>query len=286
MWHPLQAEFPQQRPPAAFQRGPLTLRPGEPLALVHWGAGRIKAHPESASSLPAWLEPGFYNPERHAGYVVMGRWQGLPLLVRLAEPGEAKRDDWPSLRSWLLESSGETFDLLVTAAGLAAWQEQHRFCGRCGSRTLPRKDEFAKECPRCHLRHYPRVAPCIITLVWREDALLLARSPRFAPGVFSTLAGFIETGESAEQALHREVQEEVGVEVHNLRYLGSQAWPFPHSLMFGYWAEYRAGAIQLEEDEIEAADWFPFDRLPELPPKTSISRYLIDQFLNWRQGNP
>ncbi|WP_404418637.1 NAD(+) diphosphatase [Marinospirillum sp.] len=284
MWHPLQAEFPQQQPLVDFQRGPFQPQPGEPIAIIHCGSGRIKPAPEMAANLPAWLEPGFYNPERHARLVVMGRWKERLLLVRLAQRGEAKQEDWPGLRSWLLQSTPEDFDLLATAAGLAAWEEQHRFCGRCGARTRPRKDEYARECPRCHLRHYPRVAPCIITLVWREDALLLARSPRFAPGVYSTLAGFIETGESAEQALHREVKEEVGVEVGNLRYLGSQAWPFPHSLMFGYWAEYQGGDLQLEEEEIEDAQWFPFDQLPELPPKTAISRYLIDSFLEWQKS--
>ncbi|SFB85636.1 NAD+ diphosphatase [Marinospirillum celere] len=284
MWHSLQADFPQQLPLTDFERGPLRPQPGEPVALFHWGAGRIQAVNSAEQQLPAWLEPTFYNPEKHARLVVMGRWKERLLLIRVATPAEAKKEDWPGLRSWLLQASAEEFDLLATAAGLASWDEQHRYCGRCATPTRPRNDEFSRECPRCHLRHYPRVAPCIITLVWREDALLLARSPRFAPGVYSTLAGFIETGESAEQALHREVKEEVGVQVGNLRYLGSQAWPFPHSLMLGYWAEYQGGDIQLEEEEIEDAQWFPLDQLPELPPKKAISRYLIDSFLTWHSG--
>ena len=118
--------------------------------------------------------------------------------------------------------------------------------------------------------------------MWREDAVLLARSPRFAAGVYSTLAGFIETGESAEQALHREVEEEVSVQIGNFKYLGSQAWPFPNSLMLGYWAEYQGGEIAVDGVEIEDAQWYPFDQLPELPSKTSISRYLIDSFLQWK----
>lgn len=283
MWHPLQAEFPQQRPDQAFQRGPVKPLPGEPLGLITYAAGRIQPVTEPQVDAPEWLALGFYNPQKHARLVTLGRWQGRLLLLKLASAAQAKQEDWPDLRTWLMQSGQQNFDVLVTAAGLAAWEEQHRFCGRCGCRTQPRKDEYARQCPRCHLRHYPRVAPCIITLVWRSDALLLARSPRFAPGVYSTLAGFIETGESAEQALHREVKEEVGVEVKNLRYLGSQAWPFPHSLMLGYWAEYQGGEVQLEEEEIEDAQWFPFDQLPPLPPKTAISRYLIDSFLAWRQ---
>lgn len=283
MWHSLQADFPQQLPLSGFDRGPIKPQPGEAIAILHWGAGRVKALESAISTgLPGWLEPTFFNPEKHARLVVMGRWRQRLLLVRVAPSAEAKKEDWPNLRSWLLQADQEEFDLLATAAGLASWDEQHRYCGRCATPTRVRKDEFARECPRCHLRHYPRVAPCIITLVWRDDALLLARSPRFAPGVYSTLAGFIETGESAEQALHREVKEEVGVEVGNLRYLGSQAWPFPHSLMLGYWAEYQGGDLRLEEEEIEDAQWFPFDQLPQLPPKTAISRYLIDSFLAWQ----
>lgn len=282
MWHPLQADFPQQQPPFDFQRGPCKPQPGEPLGLITYAAGRIKPVQPAQPHLPGWMEATFYNPERHGQLLVMGRWQGRLLVIELARAAEAKKQEWPGLRAWLLEATAKDFDLLATAAGLAAWEEQHRFCGRCGSRTQARKDEYAKQCPRCHLRHYPRVAPCIITLVWREDALLLARSPRFAPGVYSTLAGFIETGESAEQALHREVYEEVGVEVGHFRYLGSQAWPFPHSLMLGFWAEYQGGELKLQEEEIEDARWFAFDQLPELPPKKAISRYLIDSFLEWR----
>ena len=282
MWHPIQADFPQQRPLPEFERGQQTIQPGEAIGIITCGSGAIRPVDQPQPGWPLWLEQDYYHARDHAGLVVIGRWKGLPLLLRPARRGEAKKADWPGLRSWLLQSDAETFDLLTTAAGLASWNEQHRYCGRCGTQTEIRKDEYARECPRCHLRHYPRVSPCIITLVWREDALLLARSPRFAPGVYSTLAGFIETGESAEQALHREVMEEVGVEIANLRYLGSQSWPFPHSLMLGYWAEYQAGDIRFDGVEIEDARWYPFDQLPDLPPATSISRHLINSFLRWK----
>lgn len=282
MWHPIQADFPQQRPLADFERGQQSILPGEAIGIITCGSGAIRPVNQPQPGWPLWLEQDYYHARDHASLVVIGRWKGLPLLLRQAQRGEAKKADWPGLRSWLLQSDANTFDLLTTAAGLASWNEQHRYCGRCGTKTESRKDEYARECPRCHLRHYPRVSPCIITLVWREDALLLARSPRFAPGVYSTLAGFIETGESAEQALHREVMEEVGVQIGNLRYLGSQSWPFPHSLMLGYWAEYQAGDIHFDGVEIEDARWYPFDQLPELPPATSISRHLINSFLRWK----
>lgn len=279
MWHPLQAEFPQQQPLNGFLRGPSEIKTGEAIGIVTCGSGCIRPVKESASG---WLETAFYDPGKHAKLVVMGRKNGMPLLLRLAKRGEAKAEGWPNLRSWLLESDAESFDLLATAASLANWQEQHRYCGRCGCKTQPRNDEYAHQCPRCHLRQYPRVSPCIITLVWREDALLLARSPRFAPGVYSTLAGFIEAGESAEQALHREVEEEVSIKIGNFKYLGSQSWPFPNSLMLGYWAEYQGGDIAFDGIEIEDAQWYPFNQLPELPAKASISRYLIDSFLRWK----
>ncbi|SFX42451.1 NAD(+) diphosphatase [Marinospirillum alkaliphilum] len=285
MWHPLQADFPQQSPLNDFERGPLSVQAGELIGLVCCGSGCVRPALNPRSDWPGWLEPDVFDPQRHQRLVVIGRWQGLPLLLQLAHRGQARKEGWPDLRSWLLQSDAAGFDLLATAAGLANWEEQHRFCGRCGTRTQPRQDEYARECPRCHLRQYPRVSPCIITLVWKEDALLLARSPRFAPGVYSTLAGFIETGESAEQALHREVMEEVGVAVGNFRYLGSQSWPFPHSLMLGYWAEYQGGDIHFDGVEIEDARWYALDDLPPLPPPTSISRYLIDSFLQWRGFN-
>lgn len=286
MWHPLQADFPQQRPQPDFIRGPLSVAAGEPVGLLRYGGGCVAPILNPMANWPEWLDADQYDPERHAALVVVGRWQGLAVLVQSVRASQARQEQWPSLRQWLLQSDAGTFDLLVTAAGLASWQEQHRYCGRCGTRTRARQDEYAQECPRCRLRQYPRVSPCVITLVWRDDALLLARSPRFAPGVYSTLAGFIEAGESAEQALHREIMEEVGVEVGNFRYLGSQFWPFPHSLMLGYWAEYQGGSIRVDGQEIEDAQWYPFDRLPSLPPQMAISRYLIDSFLQWKGIRP
>ena len=117
----------------------------------------------------------------------------------------------------------------------------------------------------------------MIVCIYKDDQVLLARSPRFTPGVYSTLAGFVEPGESLEQCVRREVREEVGVEVHNLRYLASQPWPFPHSLMVGYHAEYRSGDIVIDGVEIEDARWWNVRSLPQLPPPSSISGWLIRQ---------
>jgi NAD+ diphosphatase len=139
---------------------------------------------------------------------------------------------------------------------------------------------IARECPNCKQVNDPRIAPAIMALVRRGRELLLARSPHFAPGMYSALAGFVEPGETLEQTLVREVREEVGIEVANVRYFASQPWPFPHSLMIAFNADYAGGEITPEPGEIEAADWFTLDRLPQaLPSKISISRRLIDAAL-------
>ena len=139
-------------------------------------------------------------------------------------------------------------------------------------------------CQACDLRSYPRISPSMIVLVTRGDEILLARSPRFVTGVYSTLAGFAEPGESAEDCLVREVREEVALEVQNIQYVGSQCWPFPHSMMLGFHAEYAGGEIVMQPDEIEDARWFRVDALPPLPAGRSIARYLIDLYVARRLG--
>jgi len=169
--------------------------------------------------------------------------------------------------------------LAFQAVQIVAWDRDHQFCGRCGAATEDHPEDRAKRCPACALAHYPRLAPAVIVLVERGDEVLLARSPHFAPGVYSTLAGFVEPGETLEEAVAREIEEEVGVRVGDVRYFGSQAWPFPHSLMIGFKARYLAGEIRLAEPEIEAAGWFRVDTLPPLPSSISIARTLIEDFI-------
>ena len=158
---------------------------------------------------------------------------------------------------------------------------EHRFCGRCGSKTQSNPGDSGVRCsnPGCALVSYPRIAPSVIVLVIRGDQCLLARSPRFEPGMYSTLAGFLEAGESAEHAIRREIREEVGIEVKNPRYFATQSWPFKHSLMMGYFAEYESGKIQVDGVEIVDAQWYSAEDLPQLPLSASISRALIDTWL-------
>lgn len=178
----------------------------------------------------------------------------------------------------------EIWRLAGRAVQIVEWDRNHRYCGRCGEETVPQENEFARRCPRCGLQHFPRVSPAVIVRIERGDEILLARSPHFAPGVYSTLAGFVEPGESMEQCVAREVFEEAGVRVTNIRYFGSQPWPFPHSLMVGFVADWESGDITPQPGEIEDAAWFTVDALPKLPSRFSIARALIDEWVEARKG--
>lgn len=166
------------------------------------------------------------------------------------------------------------------AVQLVEWARTHRFCGRCGEPTAEVAGERARRCPACGLMAFPRLAPAVIVLVERDDGhALLAHNARFASSMYSCLAGFVEPGETLEQAVAREVREEVGIEIHDLRYVASQPWPFPHSLMVGYTARWAAGEVAVDGEEINDARWFSPHDLPDIPPRMSIARQLIDQWL-------
>ena len=175
------------------------------------------------------------------------------------------------------------FRVAGRAKQIVEWNRTHQFCGKCGTKTGPGQEEFVRKCPNCGMVYYPRLSPAAIMLVHREDELLLARSPHFPPGMYSALAGFVEPGESIEETARREVGEEIGVELGEIRYFGSQPWPFPNSLMIGFLAEWFSGDVRIgEPEEIEDARWFHLDELPPLPPKVSIARAMIEAFLAGR----
>jgi len=185
-----------------------------------------------------------------------------------------------SVRALFVMMAPEELALAGTALHVLRWLETSRFCPRCGAPSERVDSERATKCPRCALTLYPRISPAIIVLVRRGDEALLARNARFPGAFYSTLAGFSEIGESLEETLVREVKEEVGVDVGNVRYFGSQPWPFPDSLMVGFNAEWKSGEIRVGE-EIADAKFFKRDEpLPMLPPKVSIARRLIDAWLD------
>lgn len=236
---------------------------------------------------PLWRRDGRQQLAGRLSEHGIGYWRGEPVfVVELDEVREAPLPGghWKGLRQFLVEGDLPTFRLLGYAAQIATWARQHRFCGSCGVVLQPLGRERAMACPSCRAHFYPRLSPSIIVLVTRGDHLLLARSPRFANGMYSTLAGFVEPGESIEACVHREVAEEVAVRVENLRYVTSQSWPFPHSLMLGFHADYAGGEIVVQPEEIVDAGWFALDELPLLPPPGSISRYLIDLYIAQRLG--
>jgi NAD+ diphosphatase len=174
----------------------------------------------------------------------------------------------------------ELLRIAFYAIQVVAWDRDFQFCGRCGSKTTNMPRERAKKCPTCGLVSYPRQSPAIIVAITRDDKLLLARGQRFRDsGMYSVLAGFVDPGESFEECVRREVREEVGIEVKNIRYYGSQSWPFPDSLMVGFTAEYKSGEIAIDNDELVEADWFPVSDLPKIPGEISIARKLIDWFV-------
>lgn len=173
----------------------------------------------------------------------------------------------------------DLFVLAGRAVQLLTWDRTHQFCGQCGTPTRPVPGERAKGCPACDLRNYPRISPAVIVLVSRGNAMLLTRGLHFPPGFFGVLAGFVEAGESLEDAVVREIREEASIEVRNIKYFGSQPWPFPHQLMVGFTAEWSAGEIQVDPLELAEAGWYTRETLPNIPPPFSIARRLIDAFL-------
>jgi NAD+ diphosphatase len=185
-----------------------------------------------------------------------------------------------SLRELLASLNPAEFQHVAQAWQYALFLRTHRYCGRCGEGMRKVSWEMAMHCDKCSHRVYPRVSPCIIVAIHNGKQILLAQGARqLSSGFYSTLAGFVESAETLEQAVHREVMEEVGVKLKSLDYFSSQPWPFPHSLMMGYIAEYDSGEIKVDGKEILDAQWFDIDNLPIIPPKLSIAGHLIEETL-------
>lgn len=160
------------------------------------------------------------------------------------------------------------------------WYISHRYCGRCGSKTEVDEKDMMLKCPKCGQMHYPRIAPAIIVAIRKDDELLMAKHSYHKSHSYSLIAGFVEPGESVEEAVKREVSEEVGIKIKNLEYMKSQTWPFPNSLMLGFKAEYDSGDIKVDGDEIVDARWFKKDEIERYDSDISISDWLISEFID------
>ena len=172
-----------------------------------------------------------------------------------------------------------SYSMAGKASQILDWDNKSNFCGRCGSKTEHKNDERAKICPSCNLIDYPRTSPAIIVAVIKDGKLLLAHNARFKDNMYSLVAGFVDLNETLEDCVRREVFEEIGIKIKNIKYINSQSWPFPNSLMVGFLAEYASGEINVDGIEIADAAWFSKDTLPTLPPKFTIARKIIDKYI-------
>ncbi|HEY4027915.1 MAG TPA: NAD(+) diphosphatase [Candidatus Dormibacteraeota bacterium] len=220
-----------------------------------------------------------------AGPILLGQLDERPCYAVALEDGDPPDGlTAVALRELFARLEDErVVSMAARASQTLDWWFGHAYCGRCGGATEPHETEMARACQPCGALYFPRINPAVITLVHRGDnEVLLAHDRRFPAGFFALLAGFVEPGETLEQAVAREVREEVGLEVDDIRYFGSQAWPFPSQLMAGFFARYRSGEIRVQEEELTEAHWFPLDGLPSpanRPPTFSIAGRLIARYL-------
>jgi NAD+ diphosphatase len=220
-------------------------------------------------------------PQHFIGIVAGAGWWAIDVPHDAPDPSYGAAID---LRSYFGVASEAEWLAAGRAVQVAEWMRTHRFCGRCAQPTAPSPGERGLKCPGCGLVAYPRVAPAMITLVTRGERGpnqegLLARGANFPIPMYSCLAGFVEPGEDLEGSVIREVKEEVGLDVDDVRYVGSQPWPFPHSLMVGFRANYVGGSIVCEEGEILDANWYRKDQMPLIPPRLSIAGKIIEAWL-------
>lgn len=178
------------------------------------------------------------------------------------------------------EISHDMYHIAGKAVLVNDWYISHRFCGRCSTPTQLDEKDMMLKCPSCGQVHYPRIAPAIIVAIRKGEELLMAKHSYHDNIRYALIAGFVEPGETIEEAVHREVLEEVGIKIKNLKYEKSQSWPFPNSLMLGFSAEYESGEINVDGDEILKAKWFKKDEIIRYDSDISISDWLIQEFIN------
>lgn len=226
------------------------------------------------SCLPEWIVP-------ESEPLMIGLWHGKPLYALRIKPLANLPVGYGTMPFQGTDTSLD--NVLATISGRASqimhWERRSRFCSHCGCQLFRIPASWGKRCSGCDEVHFPHIHPCIIVLVRRDDELLLIRNSSWSPGRYSLVAGFLDFGESLEECVKREVQEEAGIDITNIRYLGSQCWPFPSQQMIGFIADYAAGEVKPDGVEVVEADWFHKDALPVQPgSKRSISRWIIENY--------
>jgi NAD+ diphosphatase len=286
-------------PPPGIGVGPdpLSLRPVEETQAPAWEpAFEAEAEPQPESPVLAFSDgrlavasaepvalPTFAMIEAGAARVwAIGRLDGETAFA--AELSEGSALETKSVRAVLAEASPPIATAACRAVQIVEWELAHAFCGRCGGATTAHDTELALVCESCGTHLYPRITPAVIVRVDNGERILLARRAGLARPFFSVLAGFVEAGETLEETVRREVREEVGIEVEDVRYFGSQPWPFPSQLMIGFTARYGGGELAVDETELAEAAWFAPDELPPIPGPFTIARWLIDDFVGSRSA--
>jgi NAD+ diphosphatase len=251
-------------------------------ASAHWflmaGSSIVVVELDGAYRLPSVRELGPLLPKIEKSFY-LGRIDDRPCFAAeiSEDPDLPPSLSLVGLRQIMgISEGGFPIEAISYASEIIHWEKTHRFCSCCGNRMEDGKGEYVKVCIACGLHSYPRISPAVIVGVRRERELLLVQAHRHRAGIYSNVAGFVEAGESLEQTVAREVEEEAGIRVKNIKYFGSQAWPFPSTLMIGFTAEYESGEIRKEEAEIRDAGWFPAEALPSVPDRYTIARQIID----------
>jgi NAD+ diphosphatase len=248
--------------------------------LILQGNSLVVKNDNGALQLPCGQLPRFL-----AGICIpfcIGLWQGMPL--RIASISRSIELPEPFVAEPFNASGDRLDDTILTLGGMAMqilhWQKRSRFCSGCGGALTPMSGSWGRVCNSCGYEHFPAIHPCAIVLVRRDGRYLMVRKKEWAVGRYGLVAGFLDMGESLEECAEREVFEETGIRVRNVRYVGSQCWPFPSQLMAGFVADYESGEIKVAVNELEDAGWFSRDLPPEaLPPHRSIARWIIERYM-------
>lgn len=254
------------------------------MVLVLTGKSTLLSRAGGKAEIPLWHEAETYCSGGRSVFV--GMLNGKRCFARELpeDPGRNFPEYWREypIRQFLFEFPGDYRMALCRARELLYWRDKHRFCGQCGAELIPSGNDSGLNCPVCRTVYYPQLSPAVIVGITRKNGreLLLAHNRNFAGNMYSLIAGFVEAGENVEAAIHREIWEETSLRVKNLRYVTSQVWPFPNSLMLAFTAEYESGTAEADGEELSDLGWFTPENHPELPAPGSVARTVIDQIFN------